>query len=67
MIVCHCNALNEEKVAEALRAGAHTSHGVHRHHGAWVQCGMCLPRMTDIISQSAESLDAAPGANADSR
>lgn len=51
MIVCLCNALNEQKVKDAVGAGARSPHGVHRHHGTKVDCGQCLCAMAEIIDE----------------
>lgn len=50
MIVCHCNALKEGEVREAVRAGARSPAKAYRKLGCKFQCGQCLPLAKRIIS-----------------
>ncbi len=57
MYVCNCNGIRCKEVDEAIRAGARKPKAVHAHHGCEVQCGRCLPEITDRI-RKARSEDA---------
>ncbi len=56
MIVCVCRALNEDKVKEAVCAGAVCPNSVMAHHGTRFNCGQCREEMSDVICQT-RSLD----------
>lgn len=59
MIVCICRRLNENKVREAVEAGASCPNGVMAHHGTRFNCGQCREEMTDVIADAHETGDAA--------
>ncbi len=42
MYACICNALNDEKVDDALSKGATTVSDVFKHHGCTPRCGSCV-------------------------
>jgi bacterioferritin-associated ferredoxin len=42
MYACICNALNDEKVDDALSQGATTVSDVFKHHGCTPRCGSCV-------------------------
>ncbi len=45
MYACICNALNDEKVDDALSQGATTVSDVFKHHGCSPRCGSCINHM----------------------
>ncbi|MCR9241926.1 MAG: (2Fe-2S)-binding protein [Rhodobiaceae bacterium] len=45
MYACICNALNDEKVDDALSQGATTVSDVFKHHGCSPRCGSCVNHM----------------------
>ena len=61
MIVCICRRLNEQKVTEAVNAGAACPNSVMKHHGTRFNCGQCREEMHDLISEKAENEAAARG------
>lgn len=58
MIVCVCNALNEDEVREAARAGDRTPEAAYARFDCEVHCGCCLDFAQDIID---EELPKRPG------
>ncbi|MBA2466391.1 MAG: (2Fe-2S)-binding protein [Sphingomonas sp.] len=56
MIVCVCNALCEDEVRRAARAGAPCARSAYAHLGCEVQCGSCLPFAADIVEEAREQL-----------
>jgi bacterioferritin-associated ferredoxin len=51
MIVCVCNAINEDEVREAARKGAHTPEAAYAIYGCEPQCGCCLVYAQEIIEE----------------
>jgi bacterioferritin-associated ferredoxin len=51
MIVCVCNAINEDEVREAARKGARTPEAAYAMHGCEPQCGCCLHYAQEIIDE----------------
>jgi bacterioferritin-associated ferredoxin len=41
MVVCHCYAVNDQRVCEAIRSGALDPDTVAEHCGAGAGCGGC--------------------------
>jgi bacterioferritin-associated ferredoxin len=56
MIVCVCNALCEDEVRRAARAGAPCPTSAYAHIGCQVQCGSCLPFARELIEEERETL-----------
>jgi bacterioferritin-associated ferredoxin len=52
MIVCVCNAICEEEVRDAVRAGAPCPRSAYAHLGCEVQCGSCLPFAREIFDEA---------------
>lgn len=60
MIVCICNALSEERCREAACSEECRTVGcIYRRLGANVQCGRCLPTMTEILYEEQDRRAAA--------
>jgi bacterioferritin-associated ferredoxin len=55
MIVCVCNALCEDEVRSAARAGAPCAKSAYANLGCEVQCGSCLPYAREIIDEERAS------------
>ena len=55
MIVCVCNALTEDEVREAARAGAVCPYNAYARLGAEPQCGCCLDYAQEIIDEERPS------------
>ena len=51
MIVCVCNAICEDEVRVAVRAGAPCPRSAYAFHGCEVQCGSCLPYAREIVDE----------------
>ena len=49
MIVCVCNALNEQAVRRAIHEGADSAAGVYLHHGCKPQCGKCVCEVRAMV------------------
>ena len=49
MIVCHCHAINDRTIREAVRAGAESPRTVARACGAGAGCGGCRHAIERII------------------
>ena len=56
MIVCICNALSEDEVRKAARAGAPCPTSAYAHLGCDVQCGTCLCFAQEIIDDERSKL-----------
>ena len=56
MIVCICNALSENEVRKAARAGAPCPQSAYAHLGCDVQCGTCLCFAQEIIDDERAKL-----------
>ena len=56
MIVCVCNALCEDEVRAAARAGAPCPKSAYAHLGCQVQCGSCLPFAQEVIEEERSKL-----------
>lgn len=52
MIVCLCNGLSLEEVADAVRAGCASPREVFAACGCLKQCGKCEREMTAILRES---------------
>jgi bacterioferritin-associated ferredoxin len=50
MVVCICNALRENQVRDAARAGSSSPACAYRRLGAQVRCGQCIPFAREIIA-----------------
>lgn len=51
MIVCVCNALNEQELRETARDGARTPEKAFAELGCEPQCGSCLRYVHEIIDE----------------
>lgn len=49
MVVCICNALRENEIRDAVRAGSSHPKCAYRRLGCEVRCGQCLPFAREII------------------
>jgi bacterioferritin-associated ferredoxin len=49
MVVCVCNALRENEIRGAVRAGSSHPKSAYRRLGCEVRCGQCLPFAREII------------------
>lgn len=51
MIVCVCNAITEDEVRQAARAGATSPDKAYAHLGCEPHCGCCLDYAQELIEQ----------------
>ena len=49
MIVCHCTAVSDRTVAQAIAAGARDEFDVARACGAGSICGGCVPTVSRLL------------------
>ncbi len=59
MLVCHCNAVTDRAIRQAVRNGACTRGAVSRHCGAGNGCGGCTPVVDEILA-SEQSVEPRP-------
>jgi len=50
MVVCICNAIRENQVRDAARAGSAEPRCAYKRLGCQVRCGQCLPFARQIIA-----------------
>ena len=56
MIVCICNAIAEDELRAAARAGAPCPRSAYAHLGCEPQCGTCLCYAKDLIDEERKAL-----------
>jgi bacterioferritin-associated ferredoxin len=56
MIVCVCNAICEDEVRTAARAGAPCAKSAYAHLGCEAQCGSCLSFAQEIVDEERTQL-----------
>jgi bacterioferritin-associated ferredoxin len=49
MVVCICNALRENEIRDAVRAGSAHPKCAYKRLGCEIRCGQCLPFAREII------------------
>ena len=54
MIVCHCRAVTDRVIRNALRNGARTRNDVVSQCAANMNCGGCAPAIDEIIEAEAQ-------------
>jgi NAD(P)H-nitrite reductase large subunit len=52
MLVCHCFAVNDGRVREAVADGARTVDDVVARCGAGGRCGGCRPLVADLLAEA---------------
>ena len=50
MYVCHCRAVTDRRICEAIEAGACDAESVSRRCGAGGGCGGCLPAVRALLA-----------------
>lgn len=60
MIVCHCKAVADRSIRNAVREGARCPNDVGRACGAGSVCGGCRPMIADLIEEHAAETHSAP-------
>ncbi len=67
MIICICNNLNEQKLAEAMGAGAKSAADIYAYFGLQMGCGSCCEEIEwrlDLVRSGSSRLPHAPAAQA---
>ena len=60
MFVCHCRAVTDGEIREAIAAGASDLAEVGRHCGAGITCGGCCPLIQELLAEHASRPPATP-------
>lgn len=63
MYVCHCRAVTDRRICEAIESGASDAETVSRRCGAGGACGGCLPAVRALLAHY--GLNEQASANAD--
>lgn len=53
MVICHCHAVNDRTIREAVAAGAVDADALAERCGAGTRCGSCVPVVEAIIATAA--------------
>ena len=56
MVVCHCEAVNDERIRAEVRSGARTLAEVARGCRAGSTCGGCLPAVAEVVDDESARL-----------
>jgi bacterioferritin-associated ferredoxin len=59
MFVCHCRAVTDGEIVEAITAGACDLEEVGRRCGAGITCGGCCPLIQELLAEHAQAPPAA--------
>lgn len=49
MIICHCHAVNDRQIKQAVADGADTLRDLHRELKVGSTCGRCLPQVRRML------------------
>jgi bacterioferritin-associated ferredoxin len=60
MFVCHCRAVTDGEIRDAIAAGACDLDEVGRSCGAGITCGGCCPLIQELLAEHAERVRAEP-------
>ena len=63
MYICHCRAVTDRRICEAIEAGACDSETVIRRCGAGGACGGCLPAVRELLANYGLTDQARPTAD----
>lgn len=53
MFVCHCRALTDREIDEAIAGGARDLDEIGRRCGAGITCGGCCPLLQELLENHA--------------
>jgi bacterioferritin-associated ferredoxin len=67
MFVCHCRAVTDGEIREAIQAGACDLDEVGRSCGAGITCGGCCPLIQELLAEHAARPEPALAATAPAR
>ena len=51
MLICHCRAVNDRVIRDAIAAGARAPEDVAQQCGAGSRCGSCLPALRALLAE----------------
>lgn len=51
MLICHCRAVNDATIRDAIHNGAREPHDLSRSCGAGSRCGGCLPALRQLLDE----------------
>jgi bacterioferritin-associated ferredoxin len=60
MIVCHCRAVSDRVLREAVRRGHASVDAVIEQTGAGTCCGGCLPSVCEVVDAELDETGSAP-------
>ena len=63
MYICHCRAVTDRRICEAIEAGACDAETVIRRCGAGGACGGCLPAVRELLAHYGLTDQARPTAD----
>jgi bacterioferritin-associated ferredoxin len=63
MYVCHCRAVTDQRICEAIEDGACDPETVRRRCGAGAACGGCLPAVRALLAHYGRVEQARPVAD----
>jgi bacterioferritin-associated ferredoxin len=64
MFVCHCRAVTDGEIREAIAAGACDLEEVGRACGAGITCGGCCPLIQELLAERGQHAEPAPALTA---
>jgi bacterioferritin-associated ferredoxin len=53
LLVCHCAAVNDRRIRDAIAAGARDEYDIAAACGAGHDCGGCLPAVQQLLDECA--------------
>jgi bacterioferritin-associated ferredoxin len=56
MFVCHCRAVTDREIGEAIAAGARDLDEIGRRCGAGITCGGCCPLLQELLDKATSPL-----------
>jgi bacterioferritin-associated ferredoxin len=54
MFVCHCRAVTDHELRDAIAAGARTMEDLGTKFGAGVRCGGCWPALYELLDEATD-------------
>ena len=51
MLICHCRAVNDRAIRDAIAGGAERPEDLARGCGAGSRCGGCVPALLDLLAE----------------
>ncbi|WP_024871951.1 (2Fe-2S)-binding protein [Tolumonas lignilytica] len=52
MIICHCHAVNDRQIKEAIAHGIDSVRGLNRELNVGNTCGQCLPQVRRVLEST---------------